>query len=72
MMAGLNQVIGQKAAGMANGREELVNSRFGALGYDRQGLKVSKSHELDMESALVEIAKKKRNEVRYLHLFVAF
>ena len=43
---------------MANGREELVNSRFSALGYDRQGPKVSKGHESDMDTALVEIAKK--------------
>ena len=58
MMAGLNQVIGQRAAGMANGREELVKSCFSALGYDRQGPKVSKGHESDMDTALVEIAKK--------------
>ncbi|OSS44454.1 hypothetical protein B5807_10891 [Epicoccum nigrum] len=39
--------------------EELVNTRFGASGYERQGPKVLKGHELDMETAVpVEISEK--------------
>ncbi|KAG9200810.1 hypothetical protein G6514_006666 [Epicoccum nigrum] len=39
--------------------EELVNTRFGASGYERQGPKLLKGHELDMETAVpVEISEK--------------
>lgn len=43
--------------------EELVNTRSGASGYKRQGLKVLKGQELDMEKAPVDILRK--CEVRF-------